>query len=492
MRKIFAAAVREYRTTALTPAFLIGAVILPVAIWGIIAAVAGLGLLTGEKAVMEGRIAILDESEDQLFFKALTAHFDPEAQRARDEKRREQIQELMDQSPMSSMMSEEEKQRAMRMAAPLLGLERIGEIVFEPLESEEQFNAARDRLGAGELRALIRVGESTLILPELTEAEQQEVIIDDDPLLQQAAASRQGPMQSKPTFRFAHAEDLDSDHVRALRSAVAQIAQNERFRRAGMDVAMVRAIDRSQPEPQTTVVTSRGEERESRAEFQRMMPFIFMMLLFTAAVTGGQYLLMGTLEEKGSRVMEVLLSAISPMQLLIAKLVGQGLVGLTILVMYTGLGLLLADRFNLLQLIPMAQVGWMVIYFLIAYAFLGAMMVAVGAAVTEIREAQALYAPITFSMILPFVLMFPIIENPASIWARIFSYFPPTTPFVMVMRLSQPAYPVPLWEILATIVVGFAGVVLVTIAAAKIFRVGVLMYGKPPSMLTLLKWLREA
>jgi ABC-2 type transport system permease protein len=74
----------------------------------------------------------------------------------------------------------------------------------------------------------------------------------------------------------------------------------------------------------------------------------------------------------------------------------------------------------------------------------------------------------------------------------VFSYFPPTTPFVMVMRLSSPAHPVPVWELALSIVVGFAGVGVAVWFAAKVFRVGVLMYGKPPSLLTLIKWVRYA
>jgi ABC-2 type transport system permease protein len=123
---------------------------------------------------------------------------------------------------------------------------------------------------------------------------------------------------------------------------------------------------------------------------------------------------------------------------------------------------------------------------------MGAMFAAVGAAVTDYREANALFTPISATLFIPFVLLIVVMENPASIIARVFSYVPFTTPFVMAMRISQPAHPIPLWEIFATMVVGFAGVALVVWAAAKIFRTGALKYGKPPSFMGLLKWVKEA
>jgi ABC-2 type transport system permease protein len=83
-------------------------------------------------------------------------------------------------------------------------------------------------------------------------------------------------------------------------------------------------------------------------------------------------------------------------------------------------------------------------------------------------------------------------QNPGSVVSRILSFFPPTTPFVMVMRLSQPSHIVPMWERFATMGAGILGVAIAFWAAAKVFRVGILMYGKPPTLMTLWKWIRYA
>jgi ABC-2 type transport system permease protein len=95
-------------------------------------------------------------------------------------------------------------------------------------------------------------------------------------------------------------------------------------------------------------------------------------------------------------------------------------------------------------------------------------------------------------LIIPMLLWMPIIRQPNSTFATVASFIPPMTPFVMVLRLGQSSEVIPLWQIVAATGVGVVSVFVAVWAAAKIFRVGVLMYGKPPTPLTLLKWIRYA
>jgi len=475
MRKVMAAAIREYKTTALTKAFLLGAVIFPMVIWAAIIGITASGILESEKDPLKGTVGVIDATSGAIITDNLRERFDKE--RLAEEMARElqSHKDLIENNPLVKAFvgDDEERKELVWKIALEKAQERIPEVDFESIDTGTNLEAARKRVTKDDLIALLIVGENSIAMP--TEAPT-------------APESESDPGR----YTFLHAEDLDPEYVKQVRNGVASSIQEERYRREGIDPAQVRAIDRNPPRSFTRSIDESGAEQVSSENFTQMLPFIFMMLLFTATITGGQYLLMGTLEEKGSRVMEVLLSAVSPLQLLIGKLLGQGAVGLTILGIYSALGVALADRFSVLSLVPVEQIPWLIVYFIMAYAYLGSLMVAVGAAVTEIREAQALYAPITISMILPFILMVPIMQNPTSIVARVFSFFPPTTPFVMVMRLSSPAHPVPLWELALSIVVGFAGVAVAVWIAAKIFRVGVLMYGKPPSLLTLVKWVRYA
>jgi ABC-2 type transport system permease protein len=116
-------------------------------------------------------------------------------------------------------------------------------------------------------------------------------------------------------------------------------------------------------------------------------------------------------------------------------------------------------------------------------------MAAVGSAVSDIREANTLFTPVMILLMLLWGLWWPISNDPNGAIATAFSFIPPAIPFAMVLRLAADE-PVPLWQVPATILWGYVCVVLMVRGAARIFRVGVLMYGKPPSLLELAKWVR--
>src|SRR5690606_34054580 len=135
--------------------------------------------------------------------------------------------------------------------------------------------------------------------------------------------------------------------------------------------------------------------------------------LIMAVMTGGQYLLTTTVEEKSSRVVEVLLSAVSPMQLMFGKVLGQLAVGLALLAIYSGLIIAAAAIFGLAKgLITPTTVALLGVYFLLGYITVTSFMAAVGAAVNEMREAQAMMMPIVLLIMIPYLLVFPISRDP--------------------------------------------------------------------------------
>jgi ABC-2 type transport system permease protein len=222
-----------------------------------------------------------------------------------------------------------------------------------------------------------------------------------------------------------------------------------------------------------------------------MIPGAFMFLIWIAVFTSGQYLLTSTIEEKSSRVMEVLLSAVSPMQLLAGKIAGQACVGLLILLVYAGAGIVALISATMFDIIDPMMLVYLVIYFMIAFASIACLFAAVGSAVSDIREAQSLIGPVMIILVIPMMLWMPILQNPNSTFAQICSFVPPISPFIMILRLAG-AESVPIWQIPATIVVGILTVIVMAWMAAKIFRIGVLMYGKPPNISTLIRWIRMA
>jgi len=118
-------------------------------------------------------------------------------------------------------------------------------------------------------------------------------------------------------------------------------------------------------------------------------------------------------------------------------------------------------------------------------------MAAAGAAVSEMREAQGLMTPVMLIVMVPWILWMPISRDPNSVLAIALSFVPPVGNFVMMLRLAS-ATPPPMWQALLAVVVGAAGAVATLWFAAKVFRIGLLMYGKPPNFATLLRWARMA
>jgi ABC-2 type transport system permease protein len=216
-----------------------------------------------------------------------------------------------------------------------------------------------------------------------------------------------------------------------------------------------------------------------------------MAVLMISVMIGGQYLLTTTVEEKSSRVVEVLLSALSPMQLMTGKILGQLCVGLTILLIYSSVGGGALILYGLADLIGLVPLIYMIVFFLIAYVTVGALMAAVGSAVNDMREAQSLQGPVMITLIIPYMLWFPISRDPNSLFATIISFLPPVNPFVMMLRITS-TEPPPTWQVLLSILVGLLGVYVAVWAAAKVFRIGLLMFGKPPNLVTLVRWVRMA
>ena len=285
--------------------------------------------------------------------------------------------------------------------------------------------------------------------------------------------------------------DLQPRHTRALEQKLRESVVRARLAGNGQDVQLVLAM-LEPPSPRTTRLLDGGLEiSESTAVriAQEMIPIIFMVLLWGATFVSAQHLMMTTIEEKSTKVAEGLLSAVSPLQLMAGKILGQGLVGLIILGTYSTLGIAALLSRGLMHLVPVSYLVYMLIFFVMAYFMIASVMAGVGSAVSEIRDANSLVTPTLILLFVPLFLWPVIKDDPNGTLATIFSFVPPATPFVMMLRVTA-SEPVPLWQIPLAIVWGYVCVVAMVWMSSRIFRVGVLMSGKPPTPLELLKWIR--
>jgi ABC-type Na+ efflux pump permease subunit len=219
-----------------------------------------------------------------------------------------------------------------------------------------------------------------------------------------------------------------------------------------------------------------------------VLPFAFTLLLFLAIVTISQALITSTLEEKSNRVIEVLLSSVSPSQLMTGKILGTCAVGLTLMTIWAAGGLS-GLAMNGMTLVPGWQLLLCVVYYLLGFLLFASLMVAVGSACNTLKEAQNLLAPVMAVLSLSLIFVIAIGRDPHGSIARVLTFIPIFTPFLMMMRIAATP-PAPPLEIAASIAVLGLSAWLAMRLAARVFRVGVLMYGKPPSLRELFRWMR--
>jgi len=232
-------------------------------------------------------------------------------------------------------------------------------------------------------------------------------------------------------------------------------------------------------------------ESESQRVTKMMVPFFFMFLIYMGIVGMGQHMLSSIIEEKNSRVIEVLLSALSPFQLMAGKILGLGGIGLTVMSLWT-VAAYIAARWQGLNIDVTAELAlYFVIYYVLGFLLFNSMMVGIGSICNTIKETQSLMTPIMMVFILPLMGWFKLVQDPGGTLARVLSFVPPVTPMVMILRLSA-GFDIWVGEILFSIVL-LAATVLATIwAAAKVFRTGILMYGKRPGLREVIKWLGQS
>jgi ABC-2 type transport system permease protein len=164
-------------------------------------------------------------------------------------------------------------------------------------------------------------------------------------------------------------------------------------------------------------------------------------------------------------------------------------VGAVVLCVWGAAGFVSAQSRGVTHVISLSRVGFVVLYFVPGFLLLSSMMATIGAACNTLKEAQSMASPLSMLNIIPVLFWYPISKFPQALASVLLSFVPPITPFIMILRIcSDPD--VPLWQIVATQVVLWASVVGMVWVAAKVFRVGVLMYGKPPTLAEMARWLR--
>lgn len=448
LRKTLLVAWREFRFTALTPAFLIGVVAMPIALLGLIALYPL--LLSQEATPLKGTFVIIDPSgEVAPLVEEILERGDLFGKAA------EKIAELMSGLPGASSGSDDNPFNA--FIAPT-------DMTILTTPDANELETLKNDVRAGEVIAVALVPGKALETPEENE--------DPDPGMLELFIS----------------PEMQPHHTAMLEHVLYQGVIETRALREGIDYLHVQRILESPPIEIVRILES-GESPED-IRVRMALPMVLMLLLWISTFTSGNYVLTTTIEEKSNKVMEVLLSAVSPMQLMTGKILGQSVVAALMLVMYGGMAIAGLAVLAMSDLITTQLLLLCIAYFVIAYFTIASMMAAIGSAVSDLRDAQSLMGPAVIILILPLILWMPITSHPDSLLAVITGLIPPLIPFVMILRVAASAEPIPLWQIIASLVIGGGSVVVMLWMCARIFRVGVLMQGKPPSPLELMRWIR--
>jgi ABC-2 type transport system permease protein len=269
----------------------------------------------------------------------------------------------------------------------------------------------------------------------------------------------------------------------------------------GVEASRVEEITKVRPRVSAERITEKG--RGGSGQISVVFAFTVAILLYMLIVLYGQTILRGVMEEKTTRVAEVVVASVKPDILLAGKVMGVGAVGLTQVVLWVATTLLLVRAREPIMAklglppmplgLPDVSIGTgitLILLFVLGFTFYAALFAAVGSTVNSDQDAQQAATPVMMLVVFSFIFIQPVILNPNGTLARVVSRIPVSAPIIMPARLAL--VPVPWYEVVAVIGGLVIACALAIWLASRIYRVGLLMYGKRPSMAELARWVKQS
>jgi ABC-2 type transport system permease protein len=335
------------------------------------------------------------------------------------------------------------------------------ELWREEVKSQEELEARRQELS---LRIAGKQLDGYVILPR--EALRQEEI----------------KFYTKNASSFSNSARLEE----AINTAISE----RRIAQEGLDAERVRDLIKS---VRLRVVNERGESERGRV----MLAFTLVMFIYITVLIYGVTVLRGVMEEKQSRIVEILLASVRPFDLMLGKIIGIGLVGLTQYLIWAFFGVAIsamtagaafgASGFRMPR-ISVSLMIFFVIYYLLGYFLYATLYAMVGAIVSTEDDGQQVQWPISMTFAASLVISGLAMENPNSAVVTVLSLIPFFGPSLMFLRVALGAAPA--WQIVASISLLVGTIIAVTWLTARVYRAGMLMYGKRPTLPELVKWLK--
>ncbi|MCK6455348.1 MAG: ABC transporter permease [Phycisphaerae bacterium] len=432
MDKVWAIAAREYNAMVRTKAFVVSVILMPILMLGGIIAQK---LLEGRIDVTDKRVVIVDGTSRLL----------------------EPLMRAAEQRNATAIFDPERKRQVAAKYVLIAGPPA-------PLTDEARLELS-DRVRRHEIFAFVEIPAELM-----SEAE-----------------------DASPKAVQFYAENLAFvELIRWVQRSIADAARTQRLVIAGIDPAVV--MRASVPVEMDTLNlyeraasgAIRKAEKTSR-ELSFFVPMTVMMLMFMSVIVTAQPMLNGVIEEKQQRIAEVLLGSANPFQIMMGKLIGNVGVSLTIIAVYLIGGYITASYFGFSRMLPPSLAAWFLLYQIMAVFLFGAIFLAIGAACTDLKEAQSLMTPAMLILILPMMIWFTVLREPLSTFSTVLSLIPPVTPMLMILRMAASAS-VPEWQPVVGAVLVLIFMFLMVFLAGRIFRIGLLAQGKAPKLRELAQW----
>ncbi|MBN1796823.1 MAG: ABC transporter permease [Sedimentisphaerales bacterium] len=284
----------------------------------------------------------------------------------------------------------------------------------------------------------------------------------------------------------------DVDVIWKCQSIMKNVIVDERCRQRNLSRDEVNALWRLNFDSIVIGETISDEKKADKDDFvvTMMMPFAMMFLIYIGIILIGQHILSSVIEEKNSRIIEVLLSAVSPIELMAGKILGLVCAGMTVMAIWCLMALSLGSFKGFELNLSFYFVLIFIVYYVLGFLFFSALMAGIGSLCNTIKESQSLMTPLVMILIIPMISWYELAKNPNGLFARVLSMVPPVSPLVMVLRLSS-SNEIPVYEIILSLIFLMVGVIFAFWLAGKVFKTGILMYGKKPKIKEVIRWLRE-
>jgi ABC-2 type transport system permease protein len=278
-----------------------------------------------------------------------------------------------------------------------------------------------------------------------------------------------------------------------LRATVNAVVLNERFRRASVDRALVVRLTKQAPIDELGLF-ERGADgaikaaEEVNAARAYGIPVAVLALMYITIMTSAPQLLNSVIEEKMSRISEVLIGSVTPFELMMGKLLGGAATSILLCGIYIAGGLIVVQYWGgYASALTPAIFAWFLLYLTLALFIFGSLFVAIGAACNDLKDSQNMMTPVMLLVMIPVFTAGTVLRAPDGTLATVLSLVPTAAPFLMLLRISLQPGP-PMWQIVVSVVIMTGTALAVVWAAGKIFRTGLLMQGKSATLTEMLKW----